>query len=442
MIKKFVKFGRIQKKHKCLSNFFFAFIVFYFVPVFCAPNTETLILINRSWLSFYALLYGLSFIVLLEIFGHFENDFPLNKFIYLFFIFLSSSGAAFFLILIVWLVEYQFIGRYVIAYSIGITVFFSFILFMFFQKISSALKTKVLLLVSLKNSEKIKSEMVAKNNNSIEFFYLSDIGVKNDSLTSSTISDLRCVVVEQTDQLNEIQIIDLLSSGIRILSLHQFWCEWYRVLPAEHVDLSMLAELDLFKRRTFRNLIKRLSDIVFSFIGFFVFSPFLLVGILAIIFDSGFPVFFSQTRSGLMGRPYKLYKLRSMRTSGEVNNTRWAVKKDKRITTVGKVLRKWRVDEIPQLWNIFKGEMSIVGPRPEIPELDQYLNTKIPNWKWRSMVKPGLTGWAQVNYEYASDLLSSKEKLAYDLYYLKNISLTLDLEIVLSTLRTISNGSR
>jgi lipopolysaccharide/colanic/teichoic acid biosynthesis glycosyltransferase len=86
--------------------------------------------------------------------------------------------------------------------------------------------------------------------------------------------------------------------------------------------------------------------------------------------------------------------------------------------------------------------MSIVGPRPEIPELDQYLNTKIPNWKWRSMVKPGLTGWAQVNYEYASDLLSSKEKLAYDLYYLKNNSLTLDLEIVLSTLRTISNGSR
>ena len=442
MIKEFAKFLRIQKKHKCLSNFLFAFIVFYFVPICFAPNTETLILINRSWLVIYALIYGLSFIVLLEVFGQFENNFQLNKLINLLFIFLPSIGAAIFLILIVWLVEYQFIGRYVIAYSIGITVFFSFILFMFFQKISSALKTKVLLLVSLKNSEKIKSEMVAKNNNSIEFFYLSDIGVKNDSLTSSTISDLRCVVVEQTDQLNEIQIIDLLSSGIRILSLHQFWCEWYRVLPAEHVELSMLAELGLFKRRTFRNLIKRLSDIVFSFIGFFVLSPFLLVGILAIIFDSGFPVFFSQTRSGLMGRPYKLYKLRSMRTSGEVNNTRWAVKKDKRITTVGKVLRKWRVDEIPQLWNIFKGEMSIVGPRPEIPELDQYLNTKIPNWKWRSMVKPGLTGWAQVNYEYASDLLSSKEKLAYDLYYLKNISLTLDLEIVLSTLRTISNGSR
>ena len=442
MIKEFAKFLRIQKKHKCLSNFLFAFIVFYFVPICFAPNTETLILINRSWLVIYALIYGLSFIVLLEVFGQFENNFQLNKLINLLFIFLPSIGAAIFLILIVWLVEYQFIGRYVIAYSIGITVFFSFILFMFFQKISSALKTKVLLLVSLKNSEKIKSEMVAKNNNSIEFFYLSDIGVKNDSLTSSTISDLRCVVVEQTDQLNEIQIIDLLSSGIRILSLHQFWCEWYRVLPAEHVELSMLAELGLFKRRTFRNLIKRLSDIVFSFIGFFVLSPFLLVGILAIIFDSGFPVFFSQTRSGLMGRPYTLYKLRSMHTSGEVNNTRWASKKDKRITTVGKVLRKWRVDEIPQLWNIFKGEMSIVGPRPEIPELDQYLNTKIPNWKWRSMVKPGLTGWAQVNYEYASDLLSSKEKLAYDLYYLKNISLTLDLEIVLSTLRTISNGSR
>ena len=268
MIKEFAKFLRIQKKHKCLSNFLFAFIVFYFVPICFAPNTETLILINRSWLVIYALIYGLSFIVLLEVFGQFENNFQLNKLINLLFIFLPSLGAAIFLILIVWLVEYQFIGRYVIAYSIGITVFFSFILFMFFQKISSALKTKVLLLVSLKNSEKIKSEMVAKNNNSIEFFYLSDIGVKNDSLTSSTISDLRCVVVEQTDQLNEIQIIDLLSSGIRILSLHQFWCEWYRVLPAEHVDLSMLAELDLFKRRTFRNLIKRLSDIVFSFIGF------------------------------------------------------------------------------------------------------------------------------------------------------------------------------
>ena len=109
---------------------------------------------------------------------------------------------------------------------------------------------------------------------------------------------------------------------------------------------------------------------------------------------------------------------------------------------MGQILRKWRIDEIPQFWNVIKGEMSIVGPRPERPELEEKINENLPFWKCRYLLKPGLTGWAQIRYEYASDMESSEEKLAYDLYYIKNASFFLDMEIMLSTLRSLTKGSR
>ena len=120
----------------------------------------------------------------------------------------------------------------------------------------------------------------------------------------------------------------------------------------------------------------------------------------------------------------------------------WAKTKDHRVTKFGSFLRKWRIDEIPQFWNVIKGDMSIVGPRPERPEFQSDLSSRIPHWNSRHLVKPGLTGWAQVRFRYASDVEASEEKLSYDLYYLKNLSFVLDLEIILSTLRSIKKGSR
>jgi lipopolysaccharide/colanic/teichoic acid biosynthesis glycosyltransferase len=120
----------------------------------------------------------------------------------------------------------------------------------------------------------------------------------------------------------------------------------------------------------------------------------------------------------------------------------WAQQQDHRVTFVGRFLRKTRIDEIPQLWNVIKGEMSLVGPRPERPELDEEIERISPFWKCRYLLKPGITGWAQIKYQYASDLETSEEKLSYDLFYVKNASFFLDLEIILSTLRSIMKGSR
>ena len=153
-------------------------------------------------------------------------------------------------------------------------------------------------------------------------------------------------------------------------------------------------------------------------------------------------VFFAQPRSGLLGRPYTLYKLRTMRRHAEEHGAEWAKEKDDRVTRVGRFLRRTRIDEIPQFWNVIKGDMSIVGPRPERPELEAAIEDRLPYWKCRYLLKPGVTGWAQIRFQYASDLESSEEKLAYDLFYVKNASFFLDLEIILATLRSLTKGSR
>ena len=143
-----------------------------------------------------------------------------------------------------------------------------------------------------------------------------------------------------------------------------------------------------------------------------------------------------------MGKPYLMFKLRTMRSDAETAGAKWASVRDDRTTAVGRFLRKYRIDEIPQCWNIIKGEMSIVGPRPERPEFMEELCQKVPHWNSRNLLKPGLTGWAQILHTYSADISSSEEKLAYDLYYLKNASFILDLEIMLSTLRSLTKGSR
>jgi lipopolysaccharide/colanic/teichoic acid biosynthesis glycosyltransferase len=131
-----------------------------------------------------------------------------------------------------------------------------------------------------------------------------------------------------------------------------------------------------------------------------------------------------------------------MRKDSEKNGAKWAALEDDRVTFVGKLLRRVRIDELPQFWNVIRGEMSVVGPRPERPELEKEIVSKLPYWQCRYFLKPGITGWAQIKYKYASDFTSSEEKLSYDLFYVKNASFFLDLEIILSTLRSLMKGSR
>jgi len=154
------------------------------------------------------------------------------------------------------------------------------------------------------------------------------------------------------------------------------------------------------------------------------------------------PVFYSQTRVGQFNKPFNIYKLRSMTVNAETKGAQWAGKNDPRVTRIGKIIRKTRLDEVPQFWNILKGEMSLIGPRPERPEFVSMLAKEIPFYSYRHLIKPGLSGWAQINYPYGASKEDSLNKLKYDLYYIKNASFLLDSDIILRTLGAVMKGAR
>jgi exopolysaccharide biosynthesis polyprenyl glycosylphosphotransferase len=183
---------------------------------------------------------------------------------------------------------------------------------------------------------------------------------------------------------------------------------------------------------------KRAFEIVFSIALLLFTLPVLVLTAIAIKLESPGPVFYKQERVGLNGRTFNIIKLRSMRTDAEKNGPQWAAKNDPRVTQVGKFIRKTRIDEIPQLINVLRGDMSLIGPRPERPMFTEQFDKEIPGFKKRLAVKPGLTGWAQVNGGYEA---TPAEKLKMDLYYIRNQSFRLDMEILLRTVWVVISGS-
>lgn len=195
--------------------------------------------------------------------------------------------------------------------------------------------------------------------------------------------------------------------------------------------------IDKYDNKLF-NIYKRLLDIVASLSGLIIGIPLLIIFGVAIKREDKGPIFYKQERLGLKGRRFYVYKLRSMRINAEsIGGAQWAQKDDPRITKVGKFIRKTRIDEIPQLYNILIGDMSLIGPRPERPELTYQFEQEIPGFMHRLSIKPGLTGWAQVNGGYD---ITPKEKLVFDKEYIENKSILLDLKIILMTIKVVLTG--
>jgi lipopolysaccharide/colanic/teichoic acid biosynthesis glycosyltransferase len=188
----------------------------------------------------------------------------------------------------------------------------------------------------------------------------------------------------------------------------------------------------------FYDLAKRLVDVLGGIVGLVVlvlFYPFLA---LAILLDSGFPIFYSQHRLGRGGSRFRIYKFRSMHNHAPNEETmRITAENDPRVTRVGNFLRKTRLDELPQFWNVLRGDMSLVGPRAEIPELVAEYQRQIPFYRARLLAKPGLTGWAQINYGYVASVTETSVKLEYDLYYIKHRTISMDVQIILRTIGTV-----
>ena len=191
----------------------------------------------------------------------------------------------------------------------------------------------------------------------------------------------------------------------------------------------------------FSRIGKRIMDIVLSLLLIIVTLPLQILIAMLVKLTSRGPILYKQTRTGLFDKPFTIYKYRTMRADAEKHSgPQWAVHKDPRITRIGRFLRLTRFDELPQVFNVLKGEMSIIGPRPERPAFTEIFNKEIPFYHLRHSVRPGITGWAQVSYAYASSVEETSEKLRYDLYYIKNFSLTLDMMIVLKTVKTLLTG--
>jgi sugar transferase (PEP-CTERM system associated) len=236
------------------------------------------------------------------------------------------------------------------------------------------------------------------------------------------------------------ELLNLKLAGIRIEDVHNCFERLSGRIRLEHLSPSWLILSDGFKKSSVLLAVKRTMDILVSSIILLLVSPLLPVVALAICLESGLPIFFRQTRVGYRGHEFQLLKFRSMVQDAEKNGPQWASLQDSRITRVGRILRKTRLDEIPQLFNVFRGEMSLVGPRPERPVFCEMLSEKISFFNLRHSVRPGLTGWAQVRFRYGANLEDAKGKLELDLFYLKNLSLLVDCAILFETIKVVVLG--
>lgn len=418
-----------------------ACLVTWIVPNHYSHFSETLARVNSGKQILYTFWYGISFLIFGEMVGVYtrkSNRFTVRS---LFIFLLASFLAGLSLIIIVWILEYDFVGRFaVLKIAIGTGVL-CFVFFSLQNWYSRKNKQNCLFYLS-RNSKKIIQNELKRIENRYVFFEWEEENSKLSINEFCAKNNVDILVLESQNGSGHLDVVPLLEAGIRIMNLRDFSERNLEKIPPAFVNRSWLLGLDLRMRDPLLHKIKRIMDITVGSFGLLFSLPILIPSLLIIALNSGFPVFFSQTRTGFLGREYVLYKLRTMKKDAENEGAVWANKKDSRITHVGKFLRKWRIDEIPQFWNIIIGDMSIVGPRPERPEFQDQLNKDVPHWNCRHLVKPGLTGWAQIQFEYASDLKSSEEKLAYDLYYIKHASIIFDIQIILSTLRSIAKGSR
>jgi sugar transferase (PEP-CTERM system associated) len=243
---------------------------------------------------------------------------------------------------------------------------------------------------------------------------------------------------DRPDTIPTDELFQLRMQGVKVEEAASWLEKISNKIEVENLDPNWLVRSEGFHRSTVFIVTRRALSVIISLLGFILAVPLFPLIMLAIRLDSKGPVFYTQTRVGKNGRLFKLVKFRTMRQDAEAaNGPQWAVDNDPRVTRVGKFLRSSRLDDIPQLCCVLKGDMAVVGPRPERPEFVEYLSKEIPYYGVRHMVRPGLAGWAQVRYKHVSTVEDAREELAYDLFYIKNASIGLDLLIMFQTLKTV-----
>jgi sugar transferase (PEP-CTERM system associated) len=269
------------------------------------------------------------------------------------------------------------------------------------------------------------------------------LGSVEEVATVAALQRASRIIVALEDRRGVLPIRDLVSlraKGVRVEDAQSMMAAITGRVWLSTVQPSWFVFSDGFRRSRLSAIVKRAFDLLFGTAGLVLSAPMMALTALIIRLDSTGPIIYRQTRVGLGGRRFNVLKFRSMRADAEANGAQWSPENDPRITRVGRFLRKFRIDELPQFLNVVRGDMSFVGPRPERPEFVGVLESEIAYYNERHSVRPGLTGWAQVRYKYGASREDAYRKLEYDLFYLKNMSLVFDLVIMLETAKIVLTG--
>ena len=269
-----------------------------------------------------------------------------------------------------------------------------------------------------------------------------------EKLKESEISKLTNseIIIDHEKNIEEVfySLIDRnIEKILRLYTIEDWYEKTFERIPIELFTLENIYQIkQKSSKNDISNKIKRIGDISLSFLILIFSIPFIFLICFLIWLEDKGPILYSQNRVGLNGKIFKIYKFRSMNINAEIKGIKWASKNDPRTTYIGKILRKTRFDEIPQLYSVLKGEMSLIGPRPERPEIEETLKENIKFYNLKYLAKPGMSGWAQVNYPYGSSIEDSKNKLSFDVFYIKNKSTFFDFIILIKTLRVVCNFHR
>jgi len=408
---------------------------------------------NVKYLPYTALLYALVMIISMLAMGLYQRQFFIGASGLLVRIFGAFCVGATLMSLVFYIQPLLFLGRGAFGLSIASSLIGVLGLRVFLVRFVDAemFKRRVVVLGAGKQAKTI-AEVDTDNNYRIIAFIqyqheptLVDSIQLDQPLVGYVIKhDIDEVVVAVDDRrgLPVDELLDCKMSGFDVIEVSSFFEKETYKIQLDTVHPSWLMFSDGFSVNYLATLVKRLFDLVVSSLVFALAWPFIALTAFAVWIEGRFkePILYSQHRVGQNWKLFKVYKFRSMRVDAEKNGAQWAQQNDPRVTKVGAFIRKTRLDEFPQLWNVLKGDMSFVGPRPERPEFVEDLAKNIPYYSERHRVKPGITGWAQMCYAYGSSQEDALQKLQYDLYYVKNYSLFLDLIILIQTAEIILWG--
>jgi len=413
--------------------------IFLDLIILIIPFYKEIYLTTDSGQSIFSLVFVGTWIIVNYIFGryHFKQKSNISYIKYFFKVFFSSFLLVLFCILI------SFLNFFKIDISELLILFLEKSILSFVIQI---LFYKLLINRSIKNFNVWFFNGNNKRLNTIRKYTYND---KSIILTNS-LNELKYLMGDSCNNFKGIIFDEVSNQELNFDSLKlknnapikkisaSKWCEsYFYKLPTEFIkntDLKYNYEYYNFQTR-----LKNISDIILSTILLIITIPIFLLVIVLIKLEDGGTVFYSQERIGKNGLIFKILKFRSMKIDAEKNGPVWSKRGDKRITNIGKLLRISRIDELPQLFCVLKGEMSLIGPRPERPEIEKTLEKEIPYYSYRRALKPGLSGWAQVNYPYGASLEDAKEKTSYDIFYIENFSNILDIIIFFKTIKLVFN---